>query len=82
MRLFMSILLQSMGVLLVVLFLVGATVASHLHFSYIQLPLSNYTYLALFTLALSVGLIGAGKLIQRGGNFSQSSLTSSESYLK
>jgi hypothetical protein len=71
-----------MGVILVVLFLVGATVASHLHYSYIELPLSHYIYPALSTLALSVGLIGAGKLIDRGGRFTQGSQTTSESFVE
>jgi hypothetical protein len=77
MRKFVAILLQSMGVVLIVLFLVGATIASHLHFSYIQLPLSHYLYPALSTLAFSVGLIGAGKLINRGGKYSPGSQATS-----
>jgi hypothetical protein len=80
MRKFLAILLQSIGVILIVLFLVGATVASQLHFSYIQLPLSHYVSPALSTLAISVGLIGAGKLLDRGGKFTPDAQTSSESY--
>jgi hypothetical protein len=82
MRKFLAILLQSMGVILIVLFLVSATIASHLHFSYIQLPLSHYTYPALSTLALSAGLIGAGKWIDRGGRYSGTSNAAGERFLE
>jgi len=78
MRKFLAILLQSIGVLLVVLFVVGATVFSQLHFSYIQLPVSHLLSPALSTLAVSICLIIAGKIIQRGIKYTPSTQISSE----
>jgi hypothetical protein len=78
MRKFLAILLQSIGVIMIVVFVVGATIAYNLHFSYIQLPLTHLVSPALSTLALSIGLISAGKMIHRGVKYTTSSQTSRE----
>lgn len=78
MRKFLAILLQSVGVILIVVFTVGAAIAYNLHFSYIQMPLSHLVPPVISTLAVSVGLIGAGKLIHRRAKYSPDSQASRE----
>jgi hypothetical protein len=76
----LSILLQTIGAILIVFLLIGATLVSHLHFSYLEMPVSHLLFPGVYTLAISIGLIGVGKIINRGIGYSPGSQSSSKSF--